>query len=126
MNQSNMNNNLPAAGNPAGAAAAEIPDDPILNNIRNRLANTYQGTQNVPTLYSNIDILTTNEIIVIKNIHNWAEGIGLLYAHSSQFPNKQKHLHLYNTNINNRNNQDLLNKIMSLTMQLMITLTVEN
>ena len=96
-----------------------------LNNIRNRLSNTYQGTSNVPTLYSNIDILTQNEIIVIQELQNWAKGIGLLHAHSSQFPNKQKHLHLYNTMLQPITNQDLLNKIMSLCMQLEITLTVE-
>ena len=75
---------------------------------------------NVPTLYSNIDVLTQNEIIVIQELQNWAKGIGLLHAHTSQFPNKQKHLHLYNTMNNPIPNQDLLNKIMSLCIQLQI------
>ena len=111
------------AANPEPAANINCPNQ--LNNIRNRLSNTYQGTSNVPTLYSNIDVLTQNEIIVIQELQNWATGIGLLHAHTSQFPNKQKHLHLYNTMNNPLHNQDLLNKIMSLCIQLGITLTVE-
>ena len=118
MPNANMN---PEVAGPAAAAA----HDPIFENIRNRLANTFQGTQNVPTLYHNIDILTNNEIIVIKRMTDWAEGIGLLQVHNTQFPNKQKHLHLYETNLNNRANQDLLNKIMSICIQIQVSLTVE-
>ena len=90
-------------------------------NIRNRISNTYNGISNVPTLYSHLDVLTNTDIIVIRDMNNWAEGLGMLDAFSTQFPNKTKHLHLYNTHLNN----DLLNKIITLTTQLTITLTIE-
>ena len=92
-----------------------------LNTIRNRLSNTYNGIRNVPTMYSNIDVLSNNSIIVIRDMNNWASGIGMLQAFSTQFNNKTKHLHLYNTDVNN----DLLNKIITLCTQLVITLTIE-
>lgn len=101
--------------------AAAAADNNNINIIKNRLARTYRGSVDVPTLYSNIDVLSTDRIIVIKNLNNWAEGIGLLYSHATQFPNKTKHLHIYSTNVNN----DRLNKIMSLVNQLNISLTVE-
>jgi len=107
--------------------------------IRNRLSQTYSGTTNVPTIYHPIDVLTNNEIIVVTELHKWAEGIGLLYAHSTQFPNRTKHLHIYNTHILprvepvvpavqqivNPLNNLLLNKIIILVNQLNITLSVE-
>ena len=92
-----------------------------LNAIKNRLSRTYRGSIDVPTLYSTIDVLSSDRIIVVKNLTNWSDGIGLLYSHSTQFPNKTKHLHLHSTNANN----ELLNKIMSLVNQLNISLTVE-
>ena len=92
-----------------------------INIIKNRLARTYRGTIDVPTLYSSIDILSTDRIIVVKSLNNWAEGVGLLYSHATQFPNKTKHLHIHNTHVNN----DRLNKIMALVNQLNISLTVE-
>jgi len=100
--------------------AGGVPDERI-NTIRNRLANTYSGNANVPTLYSNIDVLTSSEIIVIKPLTEWSSGIGLLHAHSTQFPNKIKHLHLYDSHMDG----NLLNKVMSLMIQLGITFTAE-
>ena len=102
-----------------------IENNVIDNNvtiIKNKLSRIYGGTINVPTLYSSIDILSNDLIIVIKSLNNWAEGIGLLYSHSIQFPNKLKHLHIYNVNVN----LTKLNKIISLTNELNIKLTIEN
>lgn len=94
-----------------------------LENIRNRLGQNYNGSVNVPTLYHNIDVLCSDRIIVISELHNWAQGIGLLYTHSTQFPNRNKHLHIYNTQQPIPNL--LLNKIISLVNQLNISLSVE-
>ena len=107
--------NIPVAG------AADGADGPIINDIRNRFSQTYSGTINVPTMYENIDVLTNDEIIVIKPLRDWSAGIGLLYIFHSIFPNRSKHLHLYNTS----NNQQLLNKLITLTSSLAITLTVQ-
>ena len=101
--------------------AAAAADNNNIITIKNRLARTYRGSIDVPTLYSTIDILSNDRIIVVKSLNNWAEGVGLLYSHATQFPNKTKHLHIHNTNVNN----DRLNKIMALVNQLNISLTVE-
>ena len=95
--------------------------DERLDVIRNRLSNTYNGIRNVPTLYSNIDVLSPTHIIVIRDMNLWASGIGMLSAFATQFPNRTKHLHLYNTGID----INLLNKIITLTTQLNINLTIE-
>ena len=104
-----------------GTVDAVGTEPPIINDIRNRFSQTYSGTVNVPTMYENIDVLTSDEIIVIKPISDWSSGIGLLYVFHSIFPNRSKHLHLYNTG----NNQLLLNKLITLTGSLSITLTVQ-
>jgi hypothetical protein len=102
----------------AGAVGA---DGPMINTIRNRFSQTYNGTINVPTMYANIDVLTNDEIIVIKPMSDWSAGIGLLYIFHSIFPNRSKHLHLYDT----VNNQQLLSKLITLTSNLAITITVQ-
>ena len=44
--------------------AAAAADNNIIT-IKNRLARTYRGSIDVPTLYSTIDILSNDRIIVI-------------------------------------------------------------
>ena len=90
-------------------------------NIVNKLFNTYKGIKNVNMIYTVIDLLTDNEIIIARSIDKWAEGIGLLTAAKTQFDNKQKHLHIYSTG----NQNELINKLVNLCIQLEITLTLE-
>ena len=99
------------------AAANDNRKTQIINNLKNN----FSGVINVPTIYSNIDVLTNEKIILVKEVHNWMDGIAKLTLQSSFFPNKQKHLHIYNIN----NNNDELNKIISATNTLNIALTIE-
>jgi len=89
--------------------------------IRTRLSQALNGLPNVTTLYETVDVLTSTDIIVIRELTRWAEGLGMLRAFSTEFPNKQQHLHLFNTDGDN----SLLTKIISLTNHLAITLTLE-
>ena len=92
-----------------------------LSLIRTRLSQALNGLPNVATLYATVDVLTSTHIIVIRELAHWAEGLGMLQAFSIEFPNKQRHLHLFNTDSDNA----LLTKIIALTNHLVITLTLE-
>ena len=89
--------------------------------IRTRLSQALNGLPNVTTLYGTVDVLTSTHIIVIRELAQWAEGLGMLQAFSTEFPIKQRHLHLFNPYRDN----DLLTKIIMLTNHLAITLTLE-
>ena len=89
--------------------------------IRTRLSQALNGLPNVTTLFGTVDVLTSTHIIVIRELAQWAEGLGMLQACSTEFPIKQRHLHLFHTTRDN----DLLTKIIVLTNQLAITLTLE-
>lgn len=90
--------------------------------IKYKLSTIYQGNLNISTLYLPIDILTNDEIIVVETLSNWVNGMGLLAIHSTQFPNKKKHLHLYNLEINQNIN---LHMIISFCSNNNIVLTLE-
>lgn len=90
-------------------------------NIINNLKNVYSGVGNVPTIYENVDVLTPEKIIQVTQIDNWMEGIAKLILQAGLFPTKTKHLHIYRIN----NNNDLLNKVITATQGLNITLTIE-
>ena len=89
--------------------------------IRTRLSQALNGLSNVNTLYGTVDVLTSTHIIVIRELAQWAEGLGMLQAFSTEFPIKQRHLHLFNTDRDNA----FLTKIIMLTNHLAITLTLE-
>ena len=90
--------------------------------IRTRLSQALNGIPNVSTVYAPFDVLTSTQIIIIRELIRWAEGFGLLQAASTEFPHKQRHLHLFNT----ATNESLLTKIITLANQLQITLTFEH
>ncbi len=98
-----------------GIACARLPV------IRTRLSQTLNGHPNITTLYSTVDVLTSTHIIVIRELAQWAEGLGMLQAFSTEFPNKQQQLHLFNTS----GDDSLLTKIIALTNHLHVTLTLE-
>jgi len=102
-------------------AGAPVVNNPQLNRIRNKIAATVQGNKNVPTLFGNVDVMTSDRIYVIKPIEQWCSGIGLLEVFRQSFPNKTKCLHLYNIGIQ----PDTLNKIITITASMEIQLTVE-
>ena len=64
--------------------------------------------------------MTDTEVIIIRPISKWEEGIGLLTVIGSQFSNKTKHLHLYQV----ENRLEQINKLITACVQLEITLTV--
>jgi hypothetical protein len=100
----------------------EQTQTPQLDYIKNKLSDTYQGNMDVSTLYFKIDVLTKDEVIVIEDMSNWVNGVGYLTIHSTQFPNKKKHLHLYNIDSHNSDN---VHKIITFCANYEINLTLE-
>lgn len=39
----------------------------------------FNSFPNVSTLYATVDVLTSTHIIVIRELAQWAEGLGMLY-----------------------------------------------
>lgn len=91
-----------------------------IDSLKMSLMNKYNNClKNVETIYTTIDVLADDRIIVIENVENWIKGIGLLNVISLQFNNKVKHLHLYDLDNENK----LLNRIINVCKKLDIFVT---
>jgi hypothetical protein len=62
--------------------------------IRQSLEKKLSG-KTTPTKAGQIDILTAEKIIEVKNVDRWKEGIGQLVVFGTMFPNHGKQLHLF-------------------------------
>jgi len=62
---------------------------------RHRLQIELGGQVEVITAVGRIDLLTSSELIEIKNIDNWKEALGKILAYSAFFPNHSKRIHLF-------------------------------
>ena len=62
--------------------------------IRQLLEKKLSG-KTMPTRVGQIDILTAEKIIEVKNVYRWKEGIGQLMVFGIMFPNHRKKLHLF-------------------------------
>jgi hypothetical protein len=49
----------------------------------------------VQTIHGPIDLLTPTELIEIKRIEDWKEGLGQVMVKSPAFPDHAKRLHLF-------------------------------
>ena len=63
--------------------------------IRDRLALELNGQVEVRVNTGYIDILTSTELIEIKQANDWKGAIGQLMAYSRDYPDRQKRLHLF-------------------------------
>ena len=63
--------------------------------IQQKLLNELGGEIEVQTAFGRIDLLTTTEIIEIKNGHRWNHGLGQLLSYASFYPNHIKRLHVF-------------------------------
>lgn len=62
--------------------------------IRQSLEKELTGKK-APTKAGQIDVLTAEEIIEVKHVKKWKEGIGQLMVFGKIFPNHRKRLHLF-------------------------------
>ncbi|MFB2770110.1 hypothetical protein ACE1AT_12610 [Pelatocladus sp. BLCC-F211] len=67
----------------------------IETRIRNRLHQELGGQVEVTTAIGRIDLLTTSEIIEVKNIDNWKEALRQILAYGAFFPEHKKRIHLF-------------------------------
>lgn len=59
-----------------------------------RLGRELNGKLEIQCLAGRIDILTTTEIIEVKNVKNWKAAIGQILIYGSYYPSHQKRVHL--------------------------------
>ena len=59
------------------------------------LARTLNGKEEVHTIGGNIDILTNNEIIEVKEVKMWKHALGQVLVYGHYYPSHQKRIHLY-------------------------------
>lgn len=81
-----------------------IPDKNILKEkeIQLRLQIELGGEINVETENGYIDLLTSCEIIEIKDGKNWKHAVGQVLMYSFGYPNHKKRIHLFNFNQNDQ------------------------
>ena len=68
--------------------------------IQIRLCKELNGIREVKTVFVYIDILTSTEIIEIKDGSKWKHGIGQLIVYSEEYPTHKKRLHLFGVDYN--------------------------
>lgn len=63
--------------------------------VRDRLKLQLGGQFEVVTAVGRIDLLTTTEVIEVKNINDWKGALGQILAYSAFFPEHSKRIHLF-------------------------------
>ena len=65
--------------------------------IRDRLAEQLQGKIEVETAFGRADVVTDNEVIEIKRLHNWKHALGqvLVYTTDPSISDRNKRIHLF-------------------------------
>lgn len=59
------------------------------------LAKSLNGKREVSTIAGNIDILTSKEVIEVKEVKMWKHALGQVLVYGSYYPSHQKRIHLY-------------------------------
>jgi DNA-binding MarR family transcriptional regulator len=80
---------------PADDTERRIRDTDGGSGCRHRLKLELGGEIEVITAVGRIDLLTATEVIEIKNINEWKEGLGKLLAYSAFKPEHSKRIHLF-------------------------------
>lgn len=75
----------------------------------------------VRTPFGRIDILTPDEIIEVKTIERWREGLGQLKVYEDAYPDRYLHLHLFGKGIKNSYDQFVF--IVKVTKSMGITIS---
>lgn len=72
-----------------------LPNNQTEKGIQRRLHQELGGLIEVPTSAGPIDLLTPTQLIEIKNIKGWKDGVGNLMVFAVDYPSHQKRLHLF-------------------------------
>ncbi len=59
------------------------------------LAQKERGLVEVSTIAGNIDVLTSTQVIEVKDIKGWKSALGQVIAYGSFYPSHQKRIHLF-------------------------------
>ena len=82
---------------------ANITEKEITKDLVYELAKDRKNKENdvfsikveVKTQYGFADVVTSNEVIEVKAIEEWKQGIGQVNVYHNEFPNLKKRLHLF-------------------------------
>lgn len=86
----------------------------------NDLAQKLNGCREVKTLAGNIDVLTSSEIIEVKNVSSWKSALGQVLVYGDYYPSHTKRIHLYG-----ETQESFLNMIRSHCKKLKVVMTWE-
>jgi len=64
--------------------------------VRDRLASSINGKTEIVTPVGNIDVLTSTQIIEIKDAKSWKCALGQVIAYGHYYPSHKKRIHLFN------------------------------
>ena len=84
------------------------------------LSRKLEGKREVKTLAGNIDVLTSTEVIEVKEVKAWKAALGQVVVYGHYYPSHQKRIHLYG-----ETQQDFLDMISSHCKRLGVLLTWE-
>lgn len=63
--------------------------------VQNKLAKHLKGATEVPTVAGRIDILTSSEIIEVKEVRQWKSALGQVLVYGEYYPCHKKRIHLF-------------------------------
>lgn len=86
-----------------------------------RLAKQLNGKREIATIAGNIDVLTTTEVIEIKEVKMWKHALGQVLIYGYYYPSHQKRIHLYG-----ETQESFLNMIKSHCNRFNVKVTWEN
>ena len=71
------------------------PKQLIENQVRDKLASQLKGKTEVMTLAGNIDILTSTEVIEVKEVRLWKAAVGQVSIYRNYYPRHTRRIHLF-------------------------------
>lgn len=63
--------------------------------IRDKLAFQLKGEIEIATIAGNIDILTSTEIIEVKEVRSWKSAVGQILIYGNYYPTHSRRIHLF-------------------------------
>ncbi len=67
----------------------------IEKKIQSKLAKQEGGTVEVPTPVGRIDVLTSTQIIEVKEWRRWKEALGQILSYAEYYPDRERRVHLF-------------------------------
>lgn len=63
--------------------------------VQRKIAKELKGVKEIPTEAGRIDILTSKEVIEVKQVNQWKSALGQVLVYGAYYPSHQKRIHLF-------------------------------